>query len=249
MLLKQGSTGPEVIILQAALLAAHFDPNGDDGVFGPDTDEAVRRYQYAHGLTVDGMLFWPDGETARSLDAKPDVPVTIPVALPPAVPAAGITSNFYRSVIAIDSRFTSTARINDVWMLEPVTRAAVAAIIAEAPMPLMVFETFRSQVRQRELFDEGATELSHVGVHGYGLACDLVKNINGKPSWEGDFNFLGPLAKKHGLIWGGDWGNPRVSHSFRDMDHVQRITVSDQARLFAGTWYPDEKYNPYAAKA
>lgn len=160
-----------------------------------------------------------------------------------------MTPNFYLSTLVTDPRYTSTERIHDVMLLEPVTRTAVAAIIAEAPMPLMVFETFRSQARQHQLFEQGATQLSHVGVHGYGLACDLVKNVGGQPSWEGDFTFLGPLAKKHGLIWGGDWGQPTISHSFRDMDHVQRITVADQYRLFAGTWYPSESYNPYAAMA
>ena len=156
-------------------------------------------------------------------------------------------ANFYLDVITRDARFSSTGRIDDVWLLEPVTRAAVAAIIAEAPMPLMVFETFRSQARQAQLFEQGATQLRRVGVHGYGLACDIVKLVNGEPSWEGDFTFLGPLAKKHGLIWGGDWGQPQISHGFRDMDHVQRITVADQARLFTGTWYPDEAYSAYAA--
>ena len=96
-----------------------------------------------------------------------------------------------------------------------------------------------------QLFNQGATKLRNVGVHHYGLACDIVKDINGEPSWKGDFTFLGGLAKAHGLIWGGDWGTPNVHHTFLDMDHVQRCSIGDQASLFRGEWYPDETYNPY----
>lgn len=109
---------------------------------------------------------------------------------------------------------------------------------------LMVFETYRSEARQRAMFAAGATTLQKVGVHHYGLACDLVKNVAGEPSWKGDFSFLGPLAKKHGMIWGGDWGEPPPNH-FPDLDHVQRCSIADQARLFDGAWYPGADYNPY----
>ena len=152
---------------------------------------------------------------------------------------------FYNQVIVPSPNFGSLNRIADLMMLEPVTRAAVQAIMADAAAartPLMVFETYRSQPRQASLFAQGATQLKTVGVHHYGLACDLVKNVDGEPSWKGDFTFLGVLAKKHGLIWGGDWGQPGVRNSFPDLDHVQRCTILDQNKLFAGTWYPDDNY-------
>jgi hypothetical protein len=87
--------------------------------------------------------------------------------------------------------------------------------------------------------------LQTVGVHHYGLACDIVKDMNGKPSWDGDFSFFGKLAPAHGLVWGGDWGEPAVAHKFRDTDHVQRILVAMQQQLFSGVWYPDDSYNPF----
>jgi len=132
--------------------------------------------------------------------------------------------------------------------LEPITRAKVNAIIADAHahgIELMVFETYCSEERQRSLFEQGASQLRKVGVHHYGLAADLVKNINGEPSWKGDFSFLGHLARQHGLISGIDWGNPSVHHTFVDSDHVQRVTVGRQAKLFSGAWYPDDDYDPY----
>jgi Transglycosylase-like domain/Putative peptidoglycan binding domain len=60
--LKRGSRGPEVVQLQQKLhLAA-------DGVFGPDTERAVRRYQSHEGLTVDGVV---GPQTAAALGLGP----------------------------------------------------------------------------------------------------------------------------------------------------------------------------------
>jgi D-alanyl-D-alanine carboxypeptidase len=157
--------------------------------------------------------------------------------------------NFYTDVISTDARFDSVSRVSDLALLEPVTRQLVQNIVAAAEqmgIALMVYETYRSQARQQELFDNGATKLRKVGVHHYGLACDIVRVIGGEPSWKGDFSFLGQLAHSAGLIWGGDWGSPQIKHSFIDSVHVQRCTVARQPDLFAGTWYPDDSYNPYS---
>lgn len=175
-------------------------------------------------------------------------PAAPPPAPPPAAAAPPPASNFYIDVISKDPRFDSTGRISDMELLEPRTRELVRLVLQDAKdlgIELMVFETFRSKARQKMLFKQGVTKLLKVGVHHYGLACDLVKNVNGEPSWKGDFDFLGTIARHHGLVWGGDWGEPSMSHSFVDSDHVQRITKGRQASLFAGTWYPDASYDPY----
>jgi D-alanyl-D-alanine carboxypeptidase len=119
--------------------------------------------------------------------------------------------NFFTDVIKKSPKLTSKKRVADMALLEPETRKRVRAIIADAKehgLKLMVFETYRSGVRQTELFNQGATKLKKVGVHHYGLACDLVRDVNGEPSWKGDFDLLGRLAHHHGLIWGGDWETP-----------------------------------------
>jgi hypothetical protein len=154
--------------------------------------------------------------------------------------------SFYTDVIMKDPRFHSPQRCASIALLEPTMRAAVLSIIQEASSvgtPLMIFETFRSEARQIMLYQQGATQLEKVGTHGYGLAADLVRMIDGQPSWKVDYTFLGPLAAKHGLVWGGSWA------AFRDMDHVQRLAVADQPRLFAGAFYPDALYNPDALVA
>jgi hypothetical protein len=157
--------------------------------------------------------------------------------------------NFYTDVIQRSPLFRSTATCKSLDMLEPVTRAAVVAIMAEsaaAGMPLWVVETFRSQERQELLYQRGATELRTVGTHHFGVACDLVKDINGEPNWSGSFDFLRVLANKHGLISGADWGEPDIHHDFVDPDHVQRCTLAQQPALFAGTWYPPPIIQPNA---
>ena len=156
-------------------------------------------------------------------------------------------TDFYRDVISPDPRFDSVARVSDLSLLEPITRQLVQGIVLAAQqmgIEIMAFETYRSQERQTELFNQGASKLRNVGVHHFGLACDLVKDVNGDPSWKGDFGFLKDLAEDNGLIWGGDWGNDTIVHSFVDSDHVQRINVADQARLFDVSWYPDADYEP-----
>lgn len=157
--------------------------------------------------------------------------------------------NFYTDTIRNHPRFNSTKRVADIDLLEPRTRALVQQLVAKsaaAGQPLIVFETYRSQARQKVLFDQGASKLKTVGVHHYGLACNIVKDIGGDPSWKGSFDFLGVLAKAHKLIWGGDWGTPNQPHSFVNSCHVQRVTIARQPTLFGGTWYPDDAYDPYA---
>jgi len=156
--------------------------------------------------------------------------------------------SYYTDVIQKSPLFHSTDSIRDVGMLDPNFKARVDAIMADAVAlghHLMITETYRSQERQAMLFEQKKTMLKNVGVHHYSLAVDFAKVINGKASWDGDWSFLAPLAKKHKVIWGGDWGNPAKNFSFKDVDHIQMVAVQDQAKLFNGSWYPDANYNPY----
>ena len=67
--LKRGSTGPEVTALQLRLQDLGFDPNGVDGIFGPGTESAVKAFQQANGLTVDGKV-GPITRAALQLDGS-----------------------------------------------------------------------------------------------------------------------------------------------------------------------------------
>ena len=51
---RRGSTGTQVRYMQQALIGLGFLTGTADGAYGPKTEEAVRKYQNAYGLSVDG---------------------------------------------------------------------------------------------------------------------------------------------------------------------------------------------------
>lgn len=158
-----------------------------------------------------------------------------------------IVPSFYTNNLMVDPRFHSRMPLKDLNLLEPVTRECVQDIIKLAGLAgvtLAVLETYRSQELQEVYYERGATQLKTVGVHHFGLACDLGVMVAGQINWKADYSILGRLAAQIGLVWGGDWGTPDKPHSFRDYDHVQRIAVADQPKLFSGEWYPDPNYLP-----
>ncbi len=54
-LLTQGSSGDTVRMLQAALTGLGYSAGAADGVYGPNTAAAVKRFQTARGLAADGL--------------------------------------------------------------------------------------------------------------------------------------------------------------------------------------------------
>jgi peptidoglycan hydrolase-like protein with peptidoglycan-binding domain len=70
--IRSGSTGNDVRRLQRLLVmmkSLNFDEI--DGVFGANTDAAVRDFQSGNGLTVDGVV---GPQTWNALPADPDTP-------------------------------------------------------------------------------------------------------------------------------------------------------------------------------
>jgi hypothetical protein len=157
-------------------------------------------------------------------------------------------SSFYDTVIRNSKAFRSDAVCKDMAMLEPGTRAAVLALVADAKaegIDLRVLETYRSQTRQSYLFTKHVTQLRIVGCHGYGVAADFGVFVNGVyQEKNGPYVFLRVLARKHGLISGQDWGHAKEG-SFVDSGHVQRVPVWRQTALFNSSWYPPVDYDPY----
>ena len=54
--IKIGSTGADVVYLQQSLTTLSYNPGPIDGIFGSKTDTAVRSFQKANGLVVDGIV-------------------------------------------------------------------------------------------------------------------------------------------------------------------------------------------------
>ena len=55
-LIRQGSRGVYVCILQDGLTTLGYNTGGLDGVFGTQTESSVKEYQRTRGLVVDGII-------------------------------------------------------------------------------------------------------------------------------------------------------------------------------------------------
>ena len=159
-------------------------------------------------------------------------------------------ANFYKDVIMKHKDFKSTKPISSLDLLEPVTREAVEKIIKDSDGKFMVYETYRSTERQEELFKEEIDQAQErrraplrprLRHRCCPRAASLPLGRQAGRRWKE----LAKLATDAGLISGLDWGEPGKKHGFVDEDHVQRIRVAHQEGLFAGKWYPNEKYNPF----
>ena len=73
-LLKYGSRGSEVRRLQEALNKAGYQLD-TDGIYGEKTRSAVRKYQRANGLGVDGIV----GDQTWGALNKASAPRSVPV--------------------------------------------------------------------------------------------------------------------------------------------------------------------------
>ncbi|MBR4539747.1 MAG: peptidoglycan-binding protein [Clostridia bacterium] len=78
--LRKGSQGSAVSALQTMLNRLGFDSGKVDGIYGTKTMAAVRSFQEANGLTVDGIAGEQTLTTlairAATLDSVPATPVT-----------------------------------------------------------------------------------------------------------------------------------------------------------------------------
>jgi len=86
----------------------------------------------------------------------------------------------------------------------------------------------RTYVQQEDLYAQGRTKPGNVvtnarggqSPHNFGIAADLVRDgymerAGIQPDYRPEsYDMIGPLALKHGLVWGGTW-------RFKDLPHVQ----------------------------
>lgn len=146
--------------------------------------------------------------------------------------------SWYEDKIKKYPQYTSSKLVTDLDILYPPFALNILKIFVTARkegLSICIYETYRSQERQIELFNKGVTKLKTNGMHHFGVATDIVFLDNkNNPSWSEECNWkrLGEIGKNTGLIWGGDWP--------WDKPHFQLIpaTVPDQAKIIKGEYPP-----------
>lgn len=141
--------------------------------------------------------------------------------------------NWYNDKIKTHPNYNSKQLTTDLDILYPPFAFSIIKLFAQAyqeELKVSIFETYRSQDRQLDLFNKGKTKLRTNGMHHFGVAVDIVfLDEKNNPSWNEKYNWkrLGEIGKSLGLIWGGDWP--------WDKPHFQLIpaTVQAQAKIVA----------------
>jgi peptidoglycan LD-endopeptidase CwlK len=100
--------------------------------------------------------------------------------------------------------------------LHPLLSQKVESLLIEARaegLDVFLFEGHRSFERQDELYNQTpkvTNAKAGQSYHNFGLAADVIfHDESQQPSWnaEHDWERLGDIGKKHGLIWGGSFGD------------------------------------------
>ena len=92
---------------------------------------------------------------------------------------------------------------------------------------LIITCTYRSEDEQKTLYAQGRTKPGAIITYADGdskksnhnyypsRAMDFAVMIGGKITWDyKEYNVVGELAVKHGMVWGGDW------ERFKDRPHI-----------------------------
>ena len=142
-MLQLNSSGPNVIALQEALLAAGFSPGAIDGSFGAGTQAAVLAFQKSNDLSSDGII-GPNTAAALGLAAMPSVPSAIPSV----------------TVQIVSQMFPVTPLGNINANLPPVLGALVSAELPDKAMVLMALGTIRAETESFEPISEGRSRFN-----------------------------------------------------------------------------------------
>ncbi len=151
--LKSGSSGSEVSELQQKLRARGFDTGAENGVFGPQTEAAVRAFQQNAGLSVDGGV-GPRTALELGLSSEPEIAPVIP----------GVTLR------AVARMFPDTPIPNIRANLPSVLQALIAPALSDKSMVLMSLATIRAETESFLPISEGQ---SHFNTSPGGQAFDL----------------------------------------------------------------------------
>lgn len=156
-ILKEGSSGPEVVTLQEKLKQAGFSPGNIDGAFGPGTEAALMAFQRSQGLLADGIA---GPHTLQALGLVDEL-----VALPSVIPNV--------TVAIVSKMFPATPIDNIKQNLPAVLNALEADGLGDKDMVLMALATIRAETAGFKPISEG---ISRFNTSPGGHPFDLYDN-------------------------------------------------------------------------
>ena len=128
--------------------------------------------------------------------------------------------------------------IRDINALEPKMLTRVKLFLTKLEkenISIVISESRRSLERQKWLYAQGRTRPGAVvtwtlkSKHIDGLAIDVAFLINGKASYNGDWQALGKIGESCGLAWGGRWTTPDKPH-FEFNPNIQDSMISNETQ-------------------
>lgn len=149
--LKEGSSGDDVVTLQQKLTELGFDPGGVDGAFGPSTKAAVIAFQQSEGLSDDGIA---GTDTLGALGLGPDDDAASAPGPDTTLPVANVT------VDLVSKMFPQTPTANIQTNLPFVLQAMVDASLADKDMILMALSTIRAETASFRPISEGISQFN-----------------------------------------------------------------------------------------
>ncbi len=145
----------------------------------------------------------------------------------------------------------------DIDELLPVARTACGLFMKkceEAGLEIFITETYRSQERQDELYEQGRTKPGQIVTwtrtsrHTSRLAWDIA--CRGKELYDVKIlNRAGAIGKSLGIIWGGDWVPPDKPHfevreNWRLPKEDDEDMTQEQFNKFMDRWLADREKLP-----
>lgn len=160
IILKEGSTGDQVLQLQSKLKSLGFDPGAVDGDFGPQTTAMVIAFQQSKGILADGVV------GPQTLNA-----MQLVLSAPSAAQGPSVTSNITPKIVSKMFPFTPISNIST--NLPFVLAALDAETMGDKDMVLMALGTIRAETAGFRPISEG---ISRYNTSARGHPFDLYDN-------------------------------------------------------------------------
>lgn len=225
-LYQRGSTGEKVKRLQARLKQLGHYRGPIDGGYGPGTEKAVKAFQRAKHLTVDGKV-GPATWTVLFSIEKPQHSAAKPVPRSPAPESEPATP----VRMPLRTVQLNNQRLSRLHPILAIRGRCLIELCAHVGIRIQVTQGLRTWKEQDRLYAKGRTG-APIGkkhrvtnakggssYHNFGLAFDtVVLSSKGKPDWDSSnpaWKRAGQIGKSVGLEWGGSW------KTFKDFPHFQ----------------------------